>query len=170
VSLLPYSLHTLHILTGPRDSRNTGNRTVTVHSQKDPACSLMDPINYILILALRFGIVNGTTIDDIVKDTAKRRDKTIQWLKPECPVLPAYKGSWGVVEGKAAGNRQILFTLRRACELAGMVFNNFNAHDLRRGLARDIAYLPKASRLNTQEAAEALHHSDKAVRQGVTSE
>jgi hypothetical protein len=76
----------------------------------------------------------------------------------------------GVVDGKAARTEQTLSTLRLACELARMVFDTFSTHDLRRGLTRDIAYIPKASRLNTREAAEALHHSDKSVRQGVTSE
>ena len=61
-----------------RESRKVVNRRVVITSQKDPALNAMDPITYVLILALRFDVVEGIEIGAVVSDTLKRRDKTIQ--------------------------------------------------------------------------------------------
>ena len=153
-----------------RESRKVGNRRVIINSQKDPALNAMDPITYVLTLALRFGAVEGTEIGAVLSDTLKRRDKTIQWLKPNYPVLPAYGPNSSVaLVSKPARCEQALGTLRLACELAGVLVPVF-LHDMRRGLASDTAYNTKTQKVNTQEVAEALGHTDASLRKGVTKE
>jgi hypothetical protein len=153
-----------------RESREEGNRRVVINSQKDPALNTMDPITYVLILALRFGVVEGTQIGVVISDTLKRRDKTIQWLKPKYPVLPAYGPNSSVVfASKPARCEQALKTLRLACELAGILVAVF-LHDMRRGLASDIAYNTKTQKVNKQEVAEALGHTETSLRKGVTKD
>jgi hypothetical protein len=157
-------------LTMRRESRKVGNRRVIINSQKDPALNAMDPITYVLTLALRFGAVEGTEIGAVLSDTLKRRDKTIQWLKPNYPVLPAYGPNSSVaLVSKPARCEQALGTLRLACELAGILVPVF-LHDMRRGLASDTAYNTKTQKVNTQEVAEALGHTDASLRKGVTKE
>ncbi len=68
-----------------RESMEKGSRRVVFHSQKDPALNAMDPITYILTLALKFGVVERTKIG------------IVQWRKPHYPVLPAYDPNSSVV-------------------------------------------------------------------------
>lgn len=100
--------------------------------------------------------------------TRKRQDQTVQWLKPKTPVLPAYRPNCvGVLTDKPARAEQTLSTLRLACELAG-ILNRVTTHDLRRGLARDVSYLPQASKINVTEAASALGHTHATMTKGIT--
>lgn len=154
---------------GQKGSRKVGNRTVYIKWQREERFNIMDPVKYILVMALRFGVVEATTIQELIAATLKRVDKTVQWAKPEYPVLPAFKRlGCGVIPDKSAQTCQILRTLHFACDLCGILKNKPRVHDMRRGMARELACLPNVAKLNTREAAEALGHSRRSEVMGVT--
>jgi len=47
----------------------------------------MDPVKLALITALRTGATVATTIDELMEQTLARSDRTVQWARPERPVL-----------------------------------------------------------------------------------
>jgi hypothetical protein len=51
----------------------------------------MDPVKWVLILALRMGAVDSKSIEDLVATTKQRRDKTVVWSEPNLPILPAVR-------------------------------------------------------------------------------
>jgi uncharacterized C2H2 Zn-finger protein len=137
-------------------------------SQQRSVDHSLDVIKYILILALRFGVVVERSIEDLIKATSERRDRIIQWVKPKAPVFPAFLPyAAGVDLGKAASENQALVSLRLSCDLAGITASVV-LHDLRRGAADDITYLPDAPKLNVEGVAQILGHNDNTMRGGVT--
>lgn len=129
----------------------------------------MDPVKWVLILALRMGAVDSKSIEDLVATTKQRRDKTVVWSEPNLPILPAFRpNSVGVVREKSATSDQILGTVRLGCELCG-ILTPVIAHDIRRGTARDVAYMDAPSKIKTTAAAAALGHSNVAKFRGLTA-
>lgn len=76
-----------HRLISHRQSRNVGNRHVVIHSQKDSAFNVMDPVKYVLILALRFGVgrIHDHRGPRCQHSIATRQDYTVDQTKISCP-------------------------------------------------------------------------------------
>lgn len=155
---------------GKKDTKKHGNRKVPIRSQTSSACNVMDPIKWVLILALRMGAVDSKSFEGLVAATKKRRDKTVIWSTPDAPVLLAFRpGCVGVIKDKPAQARQILNTLRLSCELCG-ILTPVIAHDIRRGTARDVAYMGVPTTVNTDGAAMVLGHSNRSRVRRVTAD
>jgi hypothetical protein len=130
----------------------------------------MDPVKWVLILALRMGAVDSKSIEDLVATTRQRRDKTVVWSEPTLPIFPAFRPNGvGVIRDKYATTDQILGTVRLGCELCGILIPVV-AHDIRRGTARDVAYMDAPSKVKTTAAAAALGHTNVAKFKGVTAD
>jgi hypothetical protein len=81
------SLCTLYLLTVRLSTRGNGlkNRKVTLKVLKNDADNVISPIKLLLIVALRHGNVQATTIDEVLRLAASRHDKTIKWVHPKRP-------------------------------------------------------------------------------------
>ncbi|KAL4878611.1 hypothetical protein BJY04DRAFT_107900 [Aspergillus karnatakaensis] len=53
--------------------------------------NLTCPVELALALALRTGQAPGNSVDEVLRNTAKRPDHTVQWKNPDLPVLCAFK-------------------------------------------------------------------------------
>jgi hypothetical protein len=60
-----------------RKEKKLGSRKVKIYSQHDPHLNVVDPVSWILILALQFGVTESATIDDVHLKAQARRDKTV---------------------------------------------------------------------------------------------
>jgi len=65
---------------------------VKLTSQAKAENNVLDPIKFILVLALRTGNLKASSIEEELSDTALRSGKTIQWLHSERPVLAPFSG------------------------------------------------------------------------------
>jgi hypothetical protein len=132
--------------------------------------SVICPIKLLLIVALRLGNVRGKTIDEALCSAAERRDKTIQWLHTDRPVLCAFGNVGSSVQSdKPAGNHQLTQTCAQAAPLAGFL-EKIRAHDLLRGAARDAANIIRSVKGHaTPAVAVLIGHSEKSHLQGVTA-
>ncbi|KAI9695795.1 MAG: hypothetical protein M1836_006061 [Candelina mexicana] len=155
---------------GNKQFSNLNNRRVTIYSQTDPQLNVMDPIKWVLILAMRYSVVEGTRIEDLVEGAKRRRDKTIIWTNPSSPVLLAFKPNLvGIIPDKSAQVKQILQSIKLGCELAG-ILTPIVAHDIRRGTARDVAHLKTPVSSNTAGVAAVLGHDHRTEQRGVTKD
>lgn len=65
-------------------------RIVRLKTLQTSSDSIICPIKLLLILALRLGNVAETSIDDLLKNTAQRNNRTVLWRYPDRPVLCAF--------------------------------------------------------------------------------
>ena len=93
----------------------------------------------------------------------------ILWAKPNRPVLPAYSGpGTGLLVDKPAPAQQLNGNLRKLADAAGLV-ERIVSHDLRRGAARDHAYLPESNITASTAAAGAfIRHSEMSTELSLT--
>ncbi|EMD61597.1 hypothetical protein COCSADRAFT_163032 [Bipolaris sorokiniana ND90Pr] len=116
------------------------NSTKRFYSINSPLESIpLCPVKAIIIMALRFGNVkNANSIEELLLNTARRDDKTVQWKDPRRPILPSFTSGHIVLLDKPASSRQFNATLAEVSVRAGIVAR-ITGHDLRRGSAQDIA-------------------------------
>lgn len=130
----------------------------------------MCPVKMMLIVALRIGALDATTIDDAMNSARARRDKAFAWSETdqEWPVLPAFaRRGLHVLPDTPVGARQLSDTLQIASDIAGLL-KVAKSHDVRRGAVRDLVNTKGISSTNIELAAEALNHASKAKAKGVT--
>jgi hypothetical protein len=138
-----------------------------------PGLLLLCPIKIILIVALRLGAVRAKSIDELLTQTAQRRDRTLQWVDSSRPVLPAINlGGSKVLPTVAANSKQLGPVLAAAALSAGVV-GSVRPHDLRRGAAKDTSVAFRS--VTTQGAAatlgevqQVLGHSHESLQRGIT--
>ncbi|THW79108.1 hypothetical protein D6D19_01463 [Aureobasidium pullulans] len=145
--------------TGRRDDASF-NPVIIPNSATDSCYNVMDPVKLALITALRTGATVATTIDELMEQTLARSDRTVQWARPERPVL------WrGLVVERPALVTQLNNTLKAAARAIGVTVK-VTAHDLRRGAAQDTARL--ATPTGIESAAAVLYHKPGSIASGVT--
>jgi len=128
------------------------------------------PIALLVILALRIGAVDSTSIEALLKKARARTDKTGIWLKPKTPVLCAFDiHTHQLVESKPARGSQLLNNIRQCAELAG-IMEDIIAHDVRRGGFRDLSNLKTAVGGRLEGVAEAAGHSSSTRTKGITKQ
>lgn len=149
--------------------RGVESRKIEIASLNEPIYNKLCPIALLLALALRIEAVETRSIDDLILSTRQRQDKTVQWARPDWPVL--HKLMWngsGLVVGTPASSGQVLRIVKSLALLAGIAAH-VNAHDLRRGAARDLALVDVVHKGVAKAATgKALGHSKKARDRGVT--
>ena len=127
-------------------------------------------IKLLMIVALRLGHVHGRTVLDVLKHTAKRHDKTIQWTRPSWPVLCTLQsGTFVQLPVQApASNLQLNLSTKQIALAAG-VLGRVHAHATRYGAIRDAAYLKKTVIGVTSAAVTAIaKHSNLSAHRGQT--
>ncbi|KAH5740176.1 hypothetical protein HBI18_048610 [Parastagonospora nodorum] len=157
----------LRYIKGKKDSSNVEN-TIRLRVLDDQF-GVCDTVKLLLIMALRVGQVEETSIKDLLDTTHKRRDGVVLWKFPDHPVLKAFDSRKIQLTGdKSAPSRQLSTTLKHASSLVGMLKSPWT-HDIRRGAAFEIN---KASSTKTVDgevrAANLLGHSHKSTFQGIT--
>jgi hypothetical protein len=97
----------------------------------------------LLIVALRTGNVNARSIHQLLDETSRRPSLTIEWAHPQNPVFCALgKRGTKLLVDRPANNDQLTRLLIAAALHAGHL-KRIRAHDLRRGMFRDVANLNK---------------------------
>jgi hypothetical protein len=127
-------------------------------------------IKLLMIVALRLGHVQGRTLHDVLKHTAKRHDKTIQWIRPSWPVLcKLQSGTFVQLPVQAPASNLQLNLATKQIALAAGVLGRVHAHATRYGAIRDAAYLKKTVIGVTSAAVTAIaKHSNLSAHRGQT--
>jgi hypothetical protein len=126
----------------------------------------------ITILALRLGQVEEKTFPELLDQTIRRADKTVQWLHPNRPVFPAMAHSQSTgfdldMPCTVAGH---LARLKEMARSAGIT-QKMTGHALRRGAMRDLAHCPdKATSVDTEAARHLAGHSIGVRDKGTTAD
>ena len=107
-----------------------------------PAYNSVCPIKLLIIHALRIGAVSSTTFEGLRTKAITRADKTIQWITPNNPVIPAIVSRRILDLKEPAGVQQTLKTIS-AMSVKAKCTVHLRAHDLRHGTARDLAHLDR---------------------------
>lgn len=127
-------------------------------------------IKLLLGVALRFGHVNGTTLAQVLEHTANRADRTIQWTRPDWPVICAMPNGASLPSKTPALYQQLDKSVKQMALAAG-ILGRATSHALKRGVARDVAYSQKQiAGVGTAAVQMALHHSNATRRSGTTQD
>lgn len=125
-----------------------------------------------MIHALRVGAVRATSLDQLINDTIKRRDKTVQWLEPDHPVIPAIAiGRRSFLDLTRPARTEQTLSSMHAMALKAGIRPKLTVHDMRRGSIRDIAHLQRNLHgfADTTTAA-AVGHSMKSFMADITED
>lgn len=118
----------------------TYNRTKTLGALPEPKDNLICPIRLLLIVALRTGNVEATSIDELRTKVLSTQRKMVVWKYPQRPVIPSNRHKRLNLDTPAETS-QMRETIAYATRIAGVLVP-LTTHDLRRGSARDLANLP----------------------------
>lgn len=149
----------------------TNNRRIVLTALANPDDNVVCPVKLLLIQALRLNHTSSTTVQQILATASCRQDRKIVWKSTsmDLPVIPAIaQGGSRLRTEHPAQPSQISESVKAAANTLGILVP-VTSHDVRRGSARDVAFLEKVPGTSTRSAAAALGHSDAARRSGVTS-
>lgn len=126
-------------------------------------------VKLLLVLAMRVGAVAQTTYIDVVDSARSRKDKKIIWTHPEWPVISALGPRGASLQvGKPTCVNQMNTNLQLASAAAGLI-THVRPHDIRRGAAKDLTYLPGTlAGVTTANVQHGLGHDGGAFGNGVT--
>jgi hypothetical protein len=149
------------------------DRHVPINILSSPAHNSVCPIKLLIIHALRIGAVDATTWEQIRANAIARADRTIQWITPENPVIPAItmgRNAFLDLE-KPASTHQVIATMNSMSVKAKCVAR-LRVHDLRYGAARDFAHLPAGALrgYSNMTVASALGHKMSTFMNDVTEQ
>ncbi|OQD68729.1 hypothetical protein PENDEC_c031G04877 [Penicillium decumbens] len=163
---------TISFAKGTKDLLNT-DTTHIIRPLEDADEAHMCPIGWLLVQALRHGLVEGRTVDDIINQALDNPGKAIKWLQPEYPVLSVYitDPHYGCDLSRPAKPGQLLNTIGEMGIISG-ILSRVYSHATRYGLARDTAFLPKDSDtpagFTTDKQRQILGHSINSANRGTT--
>ncbi|KAK5171127.1 uncharacterized protein LTR77_004271 [Saxophila tyrrhenica] len=157
---------TLEYTKGHKRTMNE-SRSVYIEPLEDPNHSAVCLVKLLLIVALRLGQVQFSTIHEVLAQAAARWDGAVQWKDPKAPVVCKLRPKRDF--SKPASTDQLRATVKAMALNAG-VLAPITTHDLRRGALRDTAYrtTQSTSGLADNFVALAAGHTDKALSNGVT--
>ena len=132
------------------------------------------PLVWLIIHALRHGLVDATTLADLLAQAAAHRKRRVVWLHPEYPVIPGIKRGEGTLVDPSFRAKVVSInsTLQQMGDIAG-VLTPLTSHDLRRSSARDMAQIPAATLQISSSSdiiRQALTHSIRTMNNGITEE
>lgn len=163
---------TLASVKGYKDVRNAE----TVRYIRPLTESLhMCPLSWMIVHALRQGLVYGTTLAEVLAHTFQRPDRTIEWRHPDFPVLPLFDNRDNLRRcalSRPASTKQVYDTIQQMGLISNILARVY-PHSLRLGAARDVAHLPKTTEGNgfvTDEHRQILGHSHASKFRGVTDD
>ncbi|MCJ1435728.1 hypothetical protein MMC27_005103 [Xylographa pallens] len=146
------------------------DRDVPLQTLRNPALNVICPIKLLLVQALRSG--NIVSLDDALTQASLRRDRTIEWLYPQRPVIPQLvRDTAFIAWDRPAGTNQVNKSTKELGLAAG-ILASIVSHDLRRGGFRDLANVKRSADsvagVATREVAKVGGHSAHSYSGGVT--
>jgi hypothetical protein len=129
---------------------------------------MVDPTKLCVAYAMRIGLVEQTTWQDVINTAMRRPSRRVVWTKPDAPVFFAWTKSQRLDFEKPAGIDQQRRFLCDAADLVGMTQVPIT-HDIRRGAASDIFHL-QTDAGDTNSVRRTLGHSMSAMNRGTTDE
>lgn len=147
------------------------SHVVFIDPLEDASQSVVCVVKMLLIIALRFGRVRYTTIEEVLAHAAERYDGVVEWANPEAPVLcQMARGTSTVAYDKPAHQSQVRNAVQDIALAAG-ILDKVTSHDIRRGALRDAAYLkqPVYGAAGRTVALVANHTLD-SLENGVTQD
>lgn len=147
------------------------SHVVFIDPLEDASQSVVCVVKMLLIIALRFGRVRHTTIEEVLAHAAERYDGVVEWANPEAPVLcQMARGTSTVAYDKPAHQSQVRNAVQDIALAAG-ILDKVTSHDIRRGALRDAAYLkqPVYGAAGRTVALVANHTLD-SLENGVTQD
>lgn len=159
----------IHYEKGHKDDPST-NREVLLRPLENPHHNVVCPVKLLLIHAMRTGHVGGSTIDEVVAHARTRKNRLVEFLDLDDPIIACIgMGRAKLNFKKAAEVWQVNMTLERMAKIGGLSFKP-TSHSLRYGAARDVANLPHNTITGeaTATVARALGHSMHTFNAGVT--
>lgn len=151
-----------------RDVRNDDDIVFLEPLEKESQ-NVVCAVKLLVILALRFGNVHGTTLQEVLVHTSKRVDRTVQWTHPNRPVLCQMpRGNSMLTLDTPAPSTQLGRSLKEMA-LVGGVIDPVTSHDIRRGAMRDTAHLNRTV-AGVESACAALvgGHTKMSENRGIT--
>ncbi|KAI7239636.1 hypothetical protein KC330_g1825 [Hortaea werneckii] len=130
------------------------------------------PIALLLVHSLRHSLVAGTSLQEVLDNAFRRPDRTVVWLFPDRPVLPAFAlAPLRCDLDKPARPDQMLHTIREMGLVSGMLDRAYG-HALRHGSARDTAHLSSRTMdgagVATDGVRQSLGHTHRTMHNGIT--
>jgi hypothetical protein len=138
---------------------------------EDPSQSVVCVVKMLLVIALRFGRVRHTTIEEVLAQAAGRYDGIVEWADPEAPVLcQIARGTSTVAYDKPAHQSQVLHSVQDMALAAG-ILDRVTTIDIRKGALRDAAYLKKSvSGVANRAVALVANHASDSLDKGTTQD
>ena len=158
---------TMRYTKGAKDLTNK-NLVKFMRPLSDPGYVHACPLALLIIHALRHGLIDGKSLQQVLNRAAESKDGKIAWTHPEYPVLAELNGMQGYHLSKAAGTGQLRASIMSLATV-GNLAKKPTAMSLRRGAAQDVAHLSaSAERASTNLMRQSLGHSRNAMDRGVT--
>ncbi len=149
------------------------DRNLRVNILSSNAHNSACPVKLLVIHALRVGAVATTTWKELRANAISRADKTVQWITPENPVIPAIIQNHTAFLDlkKPASTHQAICTMN-AMSVKARSVDRLRVHDLRHGSARDIAHLDQSKVYGhaSMQVASALGHKMSTFMHDVTEQ
>jgi hypothetical protein len=128
-----------------------------------------------MIHALRTGQITGT-IESILRDAASRPYPSLQWARPDQPVLNSISVAKRLELDKPAARCQLHASTKQASLLAGLVgkggLTRISSHSYRKGMITEAHHIQldhgKPAGAVTHAVAQAAGHSHTAFTKGIT--
>ncbi|KAI6796652.1 hypothetical protein KC361_g4349 [Hortaea werneckii] len=159
----------LEFTKGFKDTRNH-SRMCYLRPLNEASSNHVCPIALLLVHCLRHGLVEGTTIQQILQNAWQRSDRAVVWLFPNRPVLPSFHPPRCELDRPATVD-QVANTLKAMAIVSGMV-SRIQTHALRAGHAEEVASLPShltdGQRTSLDVVRQSLGHTYKSLHAGVT--
>lgn len=162
---------TIRYAKGRKDVKNAD----TVHHLRPLVAahhSHLCPIALLLVHTLRHGLVQGSTLQDVLNAAAARTDGNVSWSYPDRPIVCAFTPApYKCILDEPAGTNQLLSSIQTMGLVAGMLGRCY-IHATRLGAVRDIAHLPTsafdASGIATEAVRQSIGHTFQSFTSGVT--
>ena len=124
-----------------------------------------------MALSLRLGNIKGKSVEDVLREAVRRRDKTITWLNPDWPILPRFSHRVNKLEVERPIRTSVVDrVLTKAGQLVGII-GQLKPHDLRRGAAYDATNAKQeVAGIVTVAVARSLGQTRKALDHGTTDQ
>ena len=129
------------------------------------------PIALLLVHALRNGLINGTTLDEVLSHTATQPDLRVKWTHLDRLVLTATSLKPERCDLDHVISAQHVNIAVKVMGLTAGILSRVHSHALRYGALRDYGHLPKAVLAQTADIEDVRRlagHHHKTMMTGLT--
>lgn len=161
-------------LESTKGYKDTKNHSVEKYMRplEDEKYRHVCPVTWLLIHALRHGLVRGTSIEQVLSDAAARNDRKVVWIHPEWPVCAGFNRleASQIHLDRPAGAKQLLTSIKRM-GLISNILTRVYIHATRGGHAQGVSQLPVSEQGHgyvTSQVRQSLGHSERTFQGGTT--